>query len=233
MISVARLWNPKQALLKEIISKSDDWDEAKKLCLEMHSLVHASETSGAKIRTFEDEVWDKLDGFSFRTMPTYKDVTIAWNIWHITRIEDITANILIANDMQVINSDCWLTKMNVTVCDTGNAMTDEEITAFSATVDMPILRSYRMAVGKKTREIIGRLQPHDLKRKMKSEQLQRVLHEGAVLDVDGSKWLVDFWGRKTVSGILLMPITRHQIVHINDSLKLKEKCNRMNRGSEA
>lgn len=213
-------------MLRETIQKPDRLDEAKKLCLEMHSMLHASETSDAKMKTFEDEVWDELDDFSFRTMPTYRDATIAWNIWHMTRIEDITANILIANDMQVIIGDCWLAKMNVTVCDTGNAMTDEEMIAFSSTVDISELRNYRMAVGKKTREIINRLRANDLKRKMEPEQLQRILDEGAVLNAEGSKWLIDFWGRKTVSGILLMPITRHQIVHINDCLKLKEKCKR-------
>jgi hypothetical protein len=30
-------------------------------------------------------------------------------------------------------------------------------------------------------------------------------------------------GKKTVAGILLMPITRRQIVHLNDSMNLKEK----------
>ncbi len=226
MISVVTLWNPKQALLREIIQKPDQFDEAIKLCLEMHSLVHTSEMSGINMKTFEDELWDGLDELSFRRMPTIKDATIAWNIWHLTRIEDITANILIANDIQVIAREHWLDKMNVTVCDTGNAMTDEEIEALSSAINMKELRSYRMAVGKKTREIIKQLQVNDLKKKIEPARLQRVFDEGGVLKVEGSKWLVDFWGKKTIAGILLMPITRHQIVHINDSLKLKEKCKR-------
>lgn len=226
MISVTTLWNPKQALLREIIKKPDKFDEAIKLCLEMHALVHTSEMSGINIRTFEDELWDALDELSFRTMSTAKDVTIAWNIWHLTRIEDITANILIAGDTQVITRGHWLDKMNVTVCDTGNAMTDEEIEALSSAINMKELRSYRIAVGKKTREIIKQLQVSDLRRKMETARLQRIFDEGGVLKVEGSKWLVDFWSKKTIAGILLMPITRHQIVHINDSLKLIEKCKR-------
>lgn len=226
MINVVALWNPKQALLREIIQKPDNFDEAIKLCLEMHSLIHTSEMSGINIKTLEDELWNGLDEFSFRTMPTIKDTTIAWNIWHLTRIEDITANILIADDTQVITRDHWLDKMNVTVCDTGNAMTDEEIEALSSAIDMNELRSYRIAVGRKTKEIIEQLQVNDLKRKMEPARLQRIFDEGGVLKVEGSKWLVEFWSKKTIAGILLMPITRHQIVHINDSLKLKEKCKR-------
>lgn len=224
MVSVTEIWNPKQAKLKEIILKQDKFIEAIELCLEMHSLVHTSEMSGIKIKTLEDELWDGLDEFSFRTMPTSNDVTIAWNIWHLTRIEDITANILIANDKQVINKESWLNKMNVTVTDTGNAMTDEEIVSLSSSINMKELRNYRIAVGKKTRDIIKQLKPNEIKRRMEPNQLQRIIDEGGILEVEGSKWLIDFWGKKTISGILLMPITRHQIVHINDSFKLKEKC---------
>lgn len=227
MISVVKQWNPKQALLRELIKKPDKFNEAIELCLEMHSLVHTSEMSGINIRTFEDDLWDDLDEFSFRTMPSVKDATIAWNIWHLTRIEDITANILIADDIQVINTNRWQDKMNVTVYDTGNAMTDEEINDLSSSISMKELRNYRIAVGRKTREIIKQLRANDLKKKMEPARLQRIFDEGGVLRVEGSEWLVDFWSKKTIAGILLMPITRHQIVHINDCMRLKEKCKKL------
>lgn len=227
MKSITAQWNPKQALLKGLILKPDQFGPAINLCLEMLSSVHVSEMSGIAAKTFEDEVWEELDEYSFRTMPTPEDATIAWNIWHITRIEDITSNILIADDIQVINSDNWPIKMNVSVSDTGNAMTDEEITAFSSAVDMKELRNYRIATGKKAVQIIKQLNPGDLKKKIEPARLQRVLNEGGVLETEGSKWLLDFWGKKTIAGILLMPITRHQIVHLNDSLKLKEKCKKL------
>ncbi|HEX2954461.1 MAG TPA: DinB family protein [Bacillota bacterium] len=223
MISVTAQWNPKQALLKELLSKPAQFNDAIQLCLEMHALVHTSEMSGSQNRSLEDEVWDGLEETAFRTMPTAKDVTIAWNLWHLTRIEDLTANILIANGQQVLNDE-WLKKMNVTVRDTGNAMSDEEIIALSLAMDMKAMRDYRIAVGRRTREILKALQPNDLKRKFTAVQLQRIMDEGGLLEVEGSKWLLDFWGKKTVAGILQMPITRHQVVHINDSMKLKAKC---------
>ncbi len=140
----------------------------------------------------------------------------------MTRIEDITSNILIADDSQVLNNE-WSRKLNSEILDTGNAMTVKEIEDFSNRVDMRELRSYRIGVGRRTQIIIEQLKSDDLKRRMTSKQLKRIVSEGGVLDVEGSRWLIDFWGRKTVSGILLMPITRHQIVHLNDSLKIKEK----------
>ncbi len=224
MLSITEQWNPKQALLKSIIHKPDKFDQAIQICLDLHSLVHTSEMSSLNTRTFEDEVWDGLNEKVFSTMLDNKTSTIAWDIWHLTRIEDITANILIADDSQVINSGKWLEKMMVTVCDTGNAMTRDEITSLSSQINMTELRNYRIAVGRKTRQIITQLMPIDMKKRFEASRIQRVLDEGGILEAEGSKWLLDFWGKKTVAGILLMPITRHQVVHINDALRIKEKC---------
>lgn len=219
-------WNSKHQLFKSILPNPGNFTEAIQLCLELHALVHTSEMSGTSVETFEDQLWEGLAETTFRTMPSIKDTTIAWNLWHLARIEDITMNLLVAGDAQVFETGNWLEKLKITVKDTGNAMTDEEMMDFSSKIDMAGLRNYRIAVGRKTREILQRLQPADLKRKMAPANLQRILDEGAVLPVEGSSWLVDFWGRKNVAGILLMPVTRHQMVHINDSLLLKAKCQR-------
>ncbi len=222
MISVGTQWNPKQALLKSLLEKNGRFDEAIQLCLDMHSMVHSQEVGNGEDRTLDDELWEGLDEKTFRSM-IKGGTTIAWNIWHLARIEDITANILIADGIQAINSENWPEKMNVRIRDTGNAMTGDEIMAFSSDINMKELRNYRTCVGRKTQEIIKKLKPEELKRKPSHEMLRRILDEGGVLEAEDSRWLIDFWGRKTVAGILLMPITRHQIVHLNDSFKIKQK----------
>ena len=155
-------------------------------------------------------------------MPTVKDVTIAWNIWHITRIEDITVNILIQNVEQILNEE-WLRCLNISVYDTGNAMSDDEIISFSRSVNMAEVRNYRNAVGTKTKNMLEKLLPSDMKRRVKRENIDRILAEGGVTEHKDSVWLLDFWGRKNIAGILLMPVTRHQIGHLNDSMRLKKK----------
>lgn len=224
MIDVSGQWNPKQALLKEILPKAEKFDEAIKLCLYMHSLVHTSETSDKSMITFEDSLWNGLNEEVFRTMPIGMNVTIAWNLWHLTRIEDLTSNILIADDIQVISRENWLKKMNTDILDTGNSMNNEEIKSLSAEINMTELRNYRVAVGRKTQEIIKSLKASDIKMKVRPERLQKILEQGGVLE--SSKGLLEFWGRKTIGGILQMPITRHQIVHLNDALKIKHKLNK-------
>lgn len=226
MFQVTKDWNPKQTLLKDIIFKKDRFFDTKKLLQDMHSLVHASPVYGTQSVTYMDEIWDGLNDIAFRTMPTIKDVTVAWNIWHITRIEDLTVSILIQDANQVLDNR-WLSKLGTRVTDTANAMTDDEIIRFSSEINRNALYEYRYAVGMQTKTVIESLSFNDLKRKFSPNQLTRIYEEGGVIDHKDSIWLLDFWGRKNVAGIFQMPVTRHQIVHLNDCAKLKHKYLKM------
>lgn len=221
MFDTLKYWNPRQTSLRQAL-KEKNLDVAKDILYDLHSCVHSSEVYKGK-QSFFDEIWNGLSEKAFSTMPSSKDVTIAWDIWHITRIEDLTVNILIADKEQILN-DQLLQKLNSNIRDTGNAMTKEEIASFSNSLNFNELRNYRNSVGIRTKEVLENLGKEDLKRKFSKPQLDRILTEGGVTEHPDSIWLLDFWGRKNVSGILLMPVTRHQIVHLNDCCKLKIKC---------
>lgn len=224
MFSINNDWNPKQARLRSIIKKEGDFQEAAELCLNLHSIVHMPEVSESGEYSFLEEVLSGVSDDGFKNYSASdKGRTMAYNIWHITRIEDICANILIADDVQVIDTDNWLKKTKSIIKDTGNALTAEEIAEFSAAVSREELMNYRAAVGKKTREIIRNLTFKDMKRKMNEKSLQRILDEKSVSEKPEAVWLVEFWGKKTVAGLLLLPITKHHVMHINDCLKIKKK----------
>lgn len=214
-------WNEKLQELRKIILKPEEIDKTKKLCLELHEMVHMGKMSNINVKTFEDELWENLDEETIRTATNEKGRTIVYGIWHSTRIEDITMNILVADFKQVFEED-WLQKIHSSIKNTGNALTKEEILEFSKDININQLKEYRIAVGRKTREIINNLNGTDLKRKMKKESLQRILDEGAVENVEAANWLIEFWGKKNVAEILLMPVTRHHVVHINESLRAKK-----------
>ena len=216
-------WNNKIKQLREIILRPDRIEESKSLSLSLHSMVHSSIMSGTDKKTFEDELWEGLDENAFKTLKNEKGRTIAYGIWHSTRIEDITMNLLVAGDKQIFNGGNWKERINSKIIDTGNAMSQNEIMEFSKDINVQELKNYRIEVGRRTRDIIKSLSAQDMKRKFDKHRLQRILDEEAVLDVEGSNWLIDFWGRKNVSGIILMPVTRHQVVHINESLSAKKK----------
>ena len=224
-MSITSEWNLKQKTLKEIIKNEKMFDEAKELFISMHQSVHFSEISKLKEPTLMDMLWNDLQKNEFAIMPTQKDVTVAWSMWHLTSIEDLTVNILVDESEQILNDE-WLEKLNTKVTDTANAMTDDEIMEFSKNIEIDALRDYRNAVGIRTQEILKNLKFDDMKRKVKKEGLEKILNEKGVTEHPDSIWLLNFWGRKDVAGIILMPITRHQIVHINESFSIKQNVRR-------
>ncbi|MBT4311329.1 MAG: DinB family protein, partial [Anaerolineae bacterium] len=145
--------------------------------------------------------------------------SIVWCIWHIARIEDVTMNLLVANTEQILEEGQWLAKMNANIQHTANAMSVDEISEFSAVINISALREYRIAVGRRTREMVKGLKSEELKEKVKSERIQQVEEKEAVLkQADG---IIEYWSKRNIAGLLLMPATRHNLVHLNEASRLK------------
>lgn len=216
-----QFWNQQQKKLRNIILQSNRHEEAIKLFLNQHAMVHSKTLTKTELWSFEDELWKDMTEDVFRRIPKNEIHSIAWNLLHATRIEDITMNLLVAGDPQIFNSDNYLEKMKITVCDTCNALKREDVEALSSSIDIKALKRYRLAVGKKTREIAKMLQPEELNQKVDTNRLQQVLDEGAV--VESQRWLTNYWGKRNVAGLLLMPATRHNFVHLNKARQLKNK----------
>lgn len=217
-------WNRQFKILQDTWPSPTNFANCIGICMNIHAMVHTAAMSNTGLWSFEDELWKEVTEETFRKVHK-DDQSIAWKLWHTGRIEDITMNILLAGDMQVMNSGNWLDRLNTTVLDTGNAMNGEEIEALSKSIDMQALREYRLAVGRKTRGIIKSLKPEDLKRKIEPSRLHRILDEGAV--VEEARGLMDYWAKKTFAGLLLMPATRHILVHLNESMRLVGKGKRV------
>jgi hypothetical protein len=171
--------------------------------------------------SFEDAVLNDMTEEQIRRIPRNCEHSIAWCIWHIARIEDVAMNLLVAGRPQILHRDDWLERMRMTVGDTGNAMDEQGVAALSAAIDVEALRAYRLAVGRGTREMVQRLQPEALKQKAEPSRLQQVLDEGAV--VEAARGIVDYWSKRNIAGLLLMPATRHHLTHLNEAYRLKRR----------
>ena len=200
--------------LNRIIRKPELIEQTKELFLEIHGKLHLSVVSGNE-RNEVDELVGDLREDEYAIMPTAKDETIAWVLWHISRIEDLTMNILVNGEKQIFNED-WQTRMNSPIRDTGNALSDNQIIQLSKSLRIQELLEYRNEVGRESREIIRTLSPDDIRRKIPTQRLSRILEEGGITNHEDSIWLLDFWAKKDIAGILLMPPTRHVMLHLND-----------------
>jgi len=221
MINVSKGWNEKQKKLNILLPNQKTFEKGIFLLLEMHSLLHDKKVYKINTKTFYDNLWENMKDDTCRIISN-KETSILWNIWHITRIEDIISNIIIENKETIFNKEIQ-TKLNIKIKDTGNAMTYSEIESFNKNINIKELKEYRIKVGKSTQKIIKTIEFSDIKRKAEKEQLEKIKQNGGVIDNPESIWLLDFWGKKNILGLIMMPITRHQIVHLNDCFKIKQK----------
>ena len=223
MINVSKGWNEKQKKLNILLPNQKTFEKGIFLLLEMHSLLHDKKVCKINSKTFYDDLWENMKDETCRIISN-KETSILWNIWHITRVEDIISNIIIGRKETIFNKEIQ-TKLNIKIKDTGNAMIFSEIESFNKSINIKELKDYRVKVGKSTQKIIKVIEFSDIKRKVVKKELEKIKQNNGVIDNPKSIWLLDFWGKKNILGLINMPITRHQIVHLNDCFKIKQKYN--------
>jgi hypothetical protein len=87
--------------------------------------------------------------------------SIAWLLWHMACSEDML-NRLVANRPLILDEGGWVRRLNLSRLNVGTAMTDAEVSEFSARMDIAALRAYHAAVGQRTQEIARDLRLEDL-----------------------------------------------------------------------
>ncbi len=221
MKMASSVFNINHSLLRKVLSNPIHPEPAREVFLSHHAMVHASAISGASKPTFADETLSGLNEPAWRTIPLKSEHSIAWIVWHMSRIEDVSMNMLLANRAQVFTEGGWQKKLNVAVADTGNLLPPEKTIRLGMEIDLNALMEYRLQVGKRTRENFLALDPHEWKCKVELKRVARLIPEGAVAPY--ANGVPEYWSGLTYAGLLLMPATRHNFIHLNEILKMKRK----------
>ncbi len=216
-----KLLNQQQTQLRSVMMGFENHERAIRLFLRQHAVLHSAKMAQSEPWSYEDEILDDMTAEEMRRFPERCEHSVAWCIWHIARIEDVAMNLLVAGSPQVLHLDNWLERMKLSAVDTGNALNKARMAELCAAVDIEALRSYRIAVGRRTRQIVQHLGPKELKQKVDPDRVRQVMDEGAV--VEAARAIVDYWGRRSIAGLLLMPATRHNLVHLNEAARLKRR----------
>jgi hypothetical protein len=164
-----------------------------------------------------------FDAIPFINADGFHNKTIAYSIWHIFRIEDIVAHTLICDDQEVFFAGNYKERINSPIITTGNELVKQEIADFSAKLNLEELYSYAQEVKKSTEKILESLSFDDLKKKIPAERKIKLENLNVVSSNERAIWLIDYWCGKDIRGLIQMPFSRHWIMHIEASLRIKEK----------
>jgi len=215
-------WNKGQQNLRREL-ESGNYKKAISQFLIQHAMVHRRMMSRMDVWSFEDELWQGLSEADARVIPPGGEHSIGWILFHIARIEDITMNMLVAGTPQLYRQEKWAKDLKSTIHHSANKMDDASVKRLSSNLDFSALREYRSAVGKRTREIVRKIHPGSFNQKVNPARLLKVLKEGAV--IEEAVEIVNYWGNRTIAGMLLMPPTRHNFLHLNEAKRIKQKLN--------
>ncbi len=78
-------------------------------------------------------------------------------------------------------------------------------------------------VKESTEKIINSLSYDELKKKISEERKERLKILNVVSNDENAIWLIDYWCSKNIRGLIQMPFSRHWIMHIEASLRIKNK----------
>ena len=201
----------------ELKKKETFTDGIKNLLLLRSELFKIVETFFAELST---------EDFSKMPFPKSKgndNATIAWSIFHTFRIEDIVCNTLIKNENQIFFEKDFAKRLNAKIITTGNELSNEQMIEFSNSINIEELFCYAKEVKETSEKMILELSFENLKTKIPEERKINLQKINVVSLDESSNWLIDYWCKKDVRGLLQMPFSRHWIMHVEACEKIKGK----------
>ena len=211
-------WSELNKTMQAQLKKKDTFDEGIATLFELRKSLWNTISSYKKELKRED-----FDSIPYINADGYHSKTIAYSLWHIFRIEDIVAHTLIKGDEQVFFAKGYQEKIGSPIITTGNELVKKEIADFSSKLDLDALYSYISDVKKSTEKILKGLSFEDTKIKISDDRRKELESLGVVSEDESAIWLIDYWCKKDVRGLIQMPFSRHWIMHIEACERIKAK----------
>ena len=211
-------WSDQNKRMQQLFKKADTFDQGKAVLFNLRN-----DLMDTLLSFREDLKREDFDAMPYMNADGYHSKNIAYSIWHVFRIEDIVAHTLVKGDEEILFSGNYQSRINSPVITTGNELVKEQISDFTKQLNIDELYSYVADVKKSTEDIIRDLTYGDLKIKVPDERKENLQSLGVVSNDENAVWLIDYWCKKDVRGLIQMPFSRHWIMHIEACQRIKNK----------
>ena len=211
-------WSDHNKRMQQLFKKADTFDQGKAVLFNLRN-----DLMDTLLSFREDLKREDFDAMPYMNADGYHSKNIAYSIWHVFRIEDIVAHTLVKGDEEILFSGNYQSRINSNLITTGNELVKEQISDFTKQLNIDELYSYVADVKKSTEDIIRDLTYGDLKIKVPDERKEKLQSLGVVSNDENAVWLIDYWCKKDVRGLIQMPFSRHWIMHIEACQRIKNK----------
>jgi hypothetical protein len=141
-----------------------------------------------------DGIWAEVTPELMRQRPHPQVNSIAWNLWHLTRVEDAGLNRFVADRPQVLDEGHWMERMNIPWRHHGSNMTFPEVDELSQRIDLSALHEYSKSVQARTRDIIATLTRGDLDPEMEEGRLRQLMVAEGLAHSDPEGFIKNYLG---------------------------------------
>ncbi|WMJ76845.1 MULTISPECIES: phage head-tail adapter protein [unclassified Sedimentibacter] len=176
-----------------------------------------------ELKEIDDYIFANCEKKDYCIMPLKSDKTIAYYLYHLTRIEDITSNTLILGKKQVFFENKYDSLLSSPIKTTGNELKRDQLVQFSLSLDINQLKHYVDDVYANTNQLINQMNFKESRLKVKDVRKNDLIKLNVVSTDENAFWLVDYWCKKTYAGLFLMPFSRHQMLHLDGCLRIMHK----------
>jgi hypothetical protein len=191
--------------------------DARDLLIEGHSAVHSVAVGGNKT-SMAERTFGGLTDDQMRVRPREDLNSLAWLMWHISRAEDIMANVVI-NDRSQVLDEGWLPRLKIPNRDFGIGMTKPQVSELTAKVDIAALRDYRDAVGRRTQEIVRAYGDKDWEGNLEAASVERAGALGCFGDLTET-FVKGFTGRPR-RAVLTYIVVMHSAMHMGEGATVR------------
>lgn len=172
-------------------------------------------------------LWSEVPADLMRVRPHPQLNSIAWNLWHLTRVEDAAVNCFVAGLPQVLDAGAtgdasaldvagdWAQRMNIPWRHNGSGMTLAEVDELDAAIDLAALHGYSKAVEARTRAVIAELDRFDLNATLDEPLLRRVLFAEGLAHPNAAGLLQNYLGWTKSKCLFNLALT-HAYQHVGE-----------------
>jgi DinB superfamily len=167
--------------------------DARELFYQRYDAIHGA---------FVDDLFAGLTDAQVRERPHGLN-SVAWLVWHATRVEDAAVSRFVADRPQVLGEAGWNRRLGADRRDVGSGMNAVEVDALGAQIDPTALRGYARDVADRTRSVVAALAASTWDEIVPPERVHAVVADEELL-VEAGRWVEKFWARGHSRGWYLL-----------------------------
>jgi len=160
-------------------------------------------------------IWDTVPQDLMRQRPHPRVNSIAWILWHLTRVEDAGLNRFVMDGSQVLYEGDWMRRMNVPWRHNGGEMTLAGVDDLSLRIDLNALREYSQAVQVRTREIMANIDQVDLEATLQEPYIRKVIVDEGLAYTDPEGFIQNYTGWSKGKCLMTYGLT-HPFQHLGE-----------------